>query len=191
MPNKAGHQYLTLICSAAALPLGLLTVAPEPSQVVFSPAAWLALEAGILVTLIPEFTPDLDHSARRFNSVGKFLGLKVYSEIVPHRYGLGKTHWTRLRIWQLFFFSHLPGIGTLPRTLILLMPLAIVMLAFTYIPITLLPYIFYLWLGMSLSDTFHVVADLITTDFKQLKREYWQGRKEYGRPSKYPKYKRY
>lgn len=187
MPSGPTHRRLTVLCSVVTLPAILLL--PD--------WRFLALEAGVAVTLMPEFTPDLDtlirgdSKSKLKDSVRRLLGLTAYSQLIPHRYGLGKRHWTRFRIWHIFMFSHIPGLGTLPRTAILLLPLALVLLAFSLNPLPILPYILFLWLGMSWSDTWHVVADILTTDFKVMKREYWYGRSTQGQPRKYPRVKRY
>lgn len=137
--------------------------------------------AGIMVTYIPALTPDLDVDTRRFGVYGEFIGLRAYAKIVPHRHGLKKRHWHkyRFRIWNMFLFSHVPIVGTLPRTIILLMPLTILLLATGLIDWWYGKFVLLLWLGMSISDTAHVIADLFTSDFKEMRQSFWRGRKAY------------
>lgn len=182
MPNRSTHQAITTACAFVSLPLAAYL--PLDS--------FLAFELGVLVTLIPEFTPDLDISHRKFKGLGEFIGLKSYAKIVPHRYGVGKKHWTRLRIWNIFFFSHIPLVGTLLRTVLLCLPLLLLgMLLWAYLSSTIaswLPYLavyfLYLWWGMSWSDLWHVVADRPWSkhgDRREMSRDFWYGRGQYER----------
>lgn len=198
MPNRAGHKFLTTACAITTLPAYFMLPTPY----------FLFLEAGVLITLIPEFTPDLDISHRKFKYFGEFIGLRAYANIVPHRYGtkpkhwqelaennkrkktvFDRKHWSRLRIWNIFFFSHIPFIGTLLRTLLLCLPLAVLaMLLWQWLGTTIgswlpmLPaYFLYLWLGMSWSDVWHVAADRPWSkhgDKKEMSREFWYGRQK-------------
>lgn len=138
------------------------------------------IQAGICITLIPHFTPDLDHSSREFGIAGKFFGMEAYRDLVPHRFGTSKRHWTRLRWWDVLLLSHVPGVGTLLRTLLLLMPLLIIFLLFS-IDFTWMLFLFLrLWLGMTFSDIIHVAADIITSDFKAMSRNFWRRRRHFG-----------
>ena len=83
MPSRNTHQKITgTVGSIAIIPLLLLW------------GKWGAcIAAGILVTLIPVFTPDLDINTRKFGGFGEFFGLKAYAQTIPHRYGLSKKNW--------------------------------------------------------------------------------------------------
>lgn len=171
MPGRLVHRQLSLIAGAISLPIFLA----------IQPAHALAFELGVAVTLLPEMTPDLDISTRKFGVIGEFIGLKTYAQLIPHRYGTGKKHWTRLKLWHIFLFSHLPFIGTGLRTLLCTLPLAVVLVFFGVDSPEFWSqagwYLLWLWLGMGWSDTWHVAADLIVSDFKETKREYWYGKK--------------
>ena len=198
MPNRQGHKVLTTACAITTL----------TTYYLLPTTYFLFLESGILITLLPEFTPDLDMSIRKFSALQEFIGLRSYARSIPHRYGTKKQHWqelqqptglrkrrpsvfdtkhwSRLRLWHIFFFSHVPFLGTLLRTMLLCLPLAVLaMLLWSYLGSTirewlpLLPaYFLYLWLGMSWSDCWHVAADLIASDFKETKREFWYGKQK-------------
>jgi len=171
MPNVRVHRQITRWIAT-----GALIAAP-----VVSWSDMLAIEAGILVTLLPELTPDLDINHRRFGVLGEFLGLRTYAKLVPHRFGLRQKHWSRLKIWHIFMFSHIPLLGTLPRFLMLCLPVGMVMLVFSYHPSWLLRFLILMWFGMSLSDTGHVIADVLTRDFKEFNRKFWGNRKFWAR----------
>jgi uncharacterized metal-binding protein len=171
VPNKKTHQKLTLLASITAMPI-IFFLPPEQS---------LPLIGGILITWFPEMGPDLDINSRHFGAIGGFIGLKAYAEVVPHRYGFRKRHWLRLRIWNVFLLSHIPFIGTIPRTLILLLPISLFFILFNlWLPEILRTAIF-IWLGMSYSDVWHVLADLIASDLKEMRKDYWRQRKYWGK----------
>lgn len=171
MPNsKYTHQSITLLSAAAGL---------VPAYYIYGYTDFIAVcvfEAGILATLIAEYTPDLDVKHRRFNWLGNFIGLRAYAELVPHRLGLRKKHWSRLRVWNLFMFSHLPFIGTLPRSILLCLPVCLLFMLFGLSLEWLINYFVFLWLGMSYSDCWHVGADILTSDIKETKRSFWRKR---------------
>ena len=134
--------------------------------------------AGVYITLIPEFTPDLDINARHFGWLGEFMGLKAYSTLVPHRYGMREKHWSRLRVWNILFLSHVPLLGTLLRTLILLVPIGVIYILLQ-LSIPELPIIItFLWLGMSYSDIWHVVADNPFQN-QETTKEFWNRRRAF------------
>lgn len=168
MPSRKTHQTLTQIAAMSVSPLVFYL---EWQDILF-------LEAGILATLIPEMTPDLDVAHRRFGWLGEFVGLRGYAKVIPHRWGMRKRHWSRLKVWNLFLFSHLPFIGTFPRTLVVLLPALLVMMIFSWVPAGLLEMMLWLWVGMSYSDCWHVVADLIVSDWKEMRREFWGKRRK-------------
>ncbi len=134
-------------------------LAALPAGLVMEPATFASFEAGIGVTLLPYFTPDLDIGWRKFNVLGEFIGLAAYARMVPHRYGARRKHWSRFRIWDIIFMSHVPLLGTLLRTLLILqfvVPVGL-LLDMSWLQIGLQALWF--WLGMSLSDLGHLIAD--------------------------------
>jgi uncharacterized metal-binding protein len=167
MPNKKTHQKLTLIAIFITLPVIFL----------LRPMDSVSVIAGTIITYLPQFGPDLDINTRRFGVIGEFFGLKAYAKIVPHRYGFRKRHWTRLRIWNIMILSHIPFLGTFLRALILLLPLSLTFILFDLWLPQVLRVALFVWLGMSYSDIWHVVADLIVSDFKETKKDYWRRRK--------------
>jgi uncharacterized metal-binding protein len=170
LPNRATHQVLSIISGAVALPTIFFLDATQ----------FLSLMSGIAVTAaLPEFTPDLDINARHFGWLGDWAGLKAYSQITPHRYGFKKRHWTRLRIWNIFFLSHVPFLGTSLRTLLLLLPFSVLLILLQWMPTNLPTIILFMWLGMSWSDLWHVIAD---NPFKnhETSKDYWNKRKYHG-----------
>ena len=169
MPNRKTHQAITLIASLPAIPVAI-------SLLDFTQAC--SFMAGVYITLIPEFTPDLDINARHFGWLGEFMGLKAYSTLVPHRYGMREKHWSRLRIWNIFFLSHVPFLGTSLRTILLLIPLSIVLLLYQWWSPSLLTMLIFLWLGMSYSDIWHVVADNPFQN-QETTREFWNRRRAF------------
>jgi uncharacterized metal-binding protein len=177
MPQKRAHQKLTLLTALATIPL-----APAADLYQFA-----AFEFGILITLLPEFTPDLDVNHRRFGVISEFIGLKAYAKLVPHRHGLRKRHWSRLRIWNIFFFSHIPFAGTLLRTALLVLPMLFLVLVFELFYPEVFEGMLFIWLGMSVSDTIHTIADKLYSmikkkrGFKEADKAYWQQRKNRGR----------
>lgn len=171
MPNKLTHRKLSITATLLSAPLFIIL--PTDQAVAFT--------LGSALTVIPELTPDLDISTREFNSLGEFIGLKSYAKIVPHRYGVGKKHWSRLRIWHIFLFSHIPLAGTLLRTFLVTLPLLLLAMLFGITNEGFWKsagwYFLFLWLGMSWSDCWHVLSDLIVSDFKEMKREVWYGKR--------------
>lgn len=169
MPSRKVHQQITTTLTFLSVPLLFL----GPDGVSFM--------AGVAVTWIPALTPDLDINTRHFGAYGEFIGLKAYAQLIPHRFGLRKKHWQkyRFRIWHMFAFSHIPFLGTLPRTALLLLPITILLLATGLIGWWYGKFVLLLWLGMSISDMAHVIADIITSDYKEMRRDFWRGRKYY------------
>jgi hypothetical protein len=149
MATKKTHQKLTAGIAIASSPLIL----------VVNPIHFGLYEIGILITLWPLMTPDLDHQARKFDWLSDFFGLKMYADMIPHRYGLKKRHWSRFRIWDIFKFSHIPFFGTFPRTVMLTWLIGLVILMFNLSFGWFLVAFFWTWVGMSVSDTGHLLLD--------------------------------
>lgn len=140
----------------------------------------------MLITLIPEFTPDLDVNNRRFGPLAEFIGARGYAKLVPHRYGLRKQDWHRLRIWNVFFFSHIPFVGTIPRALVLLFPLFAIAAIANIVSEQVILWLLFAYIGMSISDCLHVGADIIYSfikgkvAFKEMSKWYWYTRRSRG-----------
>ena len=167
MPNKKTHQKLTIIATITSFPLLFL----------LHPLYALSVTAGVAVTWFPEMSPDLDINRRRFGPIGEFFGLRTYARLIPHRYGFQKRHWSRLRIWNIFLLSHIPFLGTLPRTILLLLPMSVILVLFDLWLGEFVVLAFFLWLGMSYSDIWHSIADLAVSDFKAARKVFWRRRK--------------
>ena len=153
MPNGTTHRTLTL-----GLQLVTLTATPY-----LHPIDALALQVGISATYY--INPDLDITTNRLGLV-KYLGFESYRKLVPHRFGLSKKHWNG-SIKSVLLFSHIPFIGTILRTILLLMPVVILLLFCSSIHILDIKFILFLYLGMSLSDTIHIIADILYSGFKR------------------------
>lgn len=168
MPSRKTHQHLTKIALLTSL----------PALLALDFRLYVYFITGMAITLIPALTPDLDINARKFGVIGEWLGLKTYADLIPHRFGLRRKHWRkyRFRIWHTFAFSHIPFLGTLPRTIILMFPVGIIVLALSWFDVELVWMFLFVWLGMSYSDTWHTVADVIVSDYKEMRRGYWRRR---------------
>jgi uncharacterized metal-binding protein len=147
MPSGPTHRAATAV----------LIVAAAPTIFILPPLDWLALEAGIASTLLA--SPDMDiHN--RLGFIGDLLGFEAYRKLVPHRGGLHDRHWSRLSWRKIFALSHIPIIGTLPRVILLLLPLGIILSLFSALEL-INPWLFiHLWAGASLSDALHTLMDL-------------------------------
>lgn len=153
MPNGNTHHTFTL-------GLQLVTVA---STLYLHPIDVLALQIGISATYY--INPDLDITTNRLGLV-KYLGFESYRKLVPHRFGLAKRHWNS-SIKNVLFFSHFPFIGTILRTILLLLPIVVVLLFCSSIQLLDARFLLFLYLGMALSDTLHIVADILYSGFKR------------------------
>lgn len=178
MPSRKTHEALTVIAVATNVPA--LAVG-----YFIDPLGGLLFFAGTAVTLFPDFTPDLDVSTRRFGVLGEFLGFKTYARLVPHRAGLRAQHWSRLRVWNVFLLSHIPILGTLPRTVMLYLPAILVFLLLN-LPFDWLIYSFpFVWAGMSYGDVWHVGPDIAVSDFKEMYKGFWRKRRVHGGRKRY------
>lgn len=175
MPSGKVHARITKTVAIVTAPVILVSLAGGW----VGPEVLLA-EVGILLTLMA--SPDLDiHNSA--GVLGEFIGFDTYKMLVPHRAGLRKRHWTRLRLWQIALLSHIPWLGTAIRTLMIwFMPLMIALLL-GWRPDReqaglIISLLFWCWVGMGWSDLFHVAGDIIDSDLKELKRKFWDGGKE-------------
>lgn len=153
MPDGRVHTKLTL-------GLQLVTV---PSVFILSPTDFIGLQLGIVATYF--VNPDLDITTNRLG-IAKYFGFETYRKLVPHRFGLAKRHWNT-SISNVLLFSHFPLIGTVVRTILVLLPLTVLLLLFNAIYILDIGFIFYLYLGMALSDLFHILADILVSSLKR------------------------
>lgn len=201
MPNYAAHRQITIFVGMIASPIIFYT--PEIADGVL-------FHIGLYSTLW--FSPDLDIH-QRLGWAGKLLGLEAYRSLIPHRYGLRREHWevqksegnrkwyqlkdSHIPIWKVFLFSHIPLVGTLPRTILLFAPLIIVLLLTSSIEEFKVRWFLWALMGMTYSDIFHILADIITSDFKRMTKGYWlersrverKGRASYKRSSGDPERK--
>lgn len=153
MPNGPTHQVLTL-------GLQLVTLS---STLYLHQIDVVALQTGITATYY--INPDLDITTNRLGLV-KYLGFESYRKLVPHRFGLSKRHWNS-SIRNVLFFSHFPFIGTILRTILLLLPITVILLFCSAIQLLDIRFLLFLYLGMALSDTLHIVADVLYSGFKR------------------------
>lgn len=154
MPNWTAHRALTLCACFTALPVAIVA----------SPLCFGAFLGGIVTTTW--VNPDTDLK-QRLGQFGTIIGLKAYQDVAPHRGGLRKRHW-RGSIWQrMANSSHLPLMGTIPRWFILMVPPTTLYLMLGG---PVLPYVgpaIFFMLGMTYSDLWHVLADILVTNFKK------------------------
>lgn len=159
MPNRQGHTWLTL---------GLLV--PVAALSSFYPS-WTPIGVGIIATLPFKigqakiyFNPDMDIAASD-SWITDALGLDAYRSEIGHRAGLRKKDWATIKHNPLtiFMMSHLPFFGTLPR---FIPALFVLILLSSIIPIHAWVYIG-VYIGMGLSDTVHVAADVIWSSVKR------------------------
>lgn len=154
MPNGPTHRALTGILQLLTLPVSLVSGSTE----------FIGLQIGMGLTYF--VNPDLDITTNRLGIV-KHLGFESYRKLVPHRFGLSSRHWHK-SIGSVMFFSHFPLIGTVIRTVLVLLPLIVVMLFTDSLALLSIKFILFVYLGMALSDTLHIIADIIYSARKSL-----------------------
>lgn len=169
MPNAKTHALISGLSGPFTIPACMYAG--------FPPEIAISCFCGAMATMVPELTPDLDVAHRRFGSLGEVLGFKAYAELVPHRAGMRKKHWSRLKVWNVFFLSHVPILGTLPRAMMVILPLSILFLIFDWNLSLLGEILLGLWIGMSWSDLWHLIADVLSGDLKEISRSFWRHRK--------------
>lgn len=171
MPNGPTHRKIS----------NIVQIASAPAIFYMNFGDFLALQAGL--TVATYITNDLD-LYNPLGGVGEFLGFGTYKRTVTHRAGLRLKDWKRLFIpsektgqrmtpWQLVFFSHLPWIGTLMRTILCFLPVLVLLLMFQ-LHVYLNPaWVIWLWNGMGIQDAAHSLADLIDSSiFKEISPGY-------------------
>lgn len=153
MPNRRTHSAITCVL----IPLALIH-APDIVRVI-------SMGLGILSTVPFKvfgtsvyLNPDMDIKSAD-GLIGKALGLDVYEKSIGHRAGLSKRDWAGIlkNPTKVFLFSHIPVLGTVVRYLPVLLLLFIVSFI---IPVEIDVYLWWL-IGMAVSDTAHVLADLV------------------------------
>lgn len=167
MPSGIIHRQLTLYLQILTLPSLTVLTLPE----------YIGLQLGILVTYY--VNPDLDITTDRLGLV-KYFGFETYRKLVPHRFGLRLKHWKRIgdsdspernniagSISKVMFFSHFPFIGTVMRTVLVLLPVLTLLLLFDSVSMLNLRFILMLYIGMALSDTLHIIADVFWSGFRR------------------------
>jgi len=177
MPGRIGHAAITL--GLAPLVAGVCLLAGLPAQ-------YAALAGGGVLATLPlrfklslsklsrgryvhiYFNPDMDIAGGE-SKISEALGIEMYRQQIVHRSGLRARDWyyALRQPWRLLFFSHLPFIGTLPRFALLVLFLTLPVLLFSLEKYVTFPALFFLWLGMSLSDSGHTLADLIFSWLKK------------------------
>jgi uncharacterized metal-binding protein len=158
MPSGYTHAKITKTIAILAL----------PAYFYFNPVIATGLEVGILLTLV--VNPDNDLTTSRLGQF-KWLGFEWYKRLVSHRYGLNWNHWRKLTwktLWKVIFFSHTPFTGTLLRLIITLYVPLIVLLLLSALQLWLFWFIIGVYLGMGLSDTGHMLADVMWSGIKKL-----------------------
>lgn len=173
MPGRKAHRVLTSLAAGASTPI--FFVAPIEVSLPFF--------LGVVVTMPLRFkvgpgeyihvyfNPDMD-TAGENDPILEMFGLNSYQEGVVHRRGLRLKDWKGLpkKPWSIFWFSHLPLIGTLPRFLLLTMPIAVVFLMTGLFEHLTAIMIFSFLFGMSTSDAVHVLADITWSAIRKLFR---------------------
>ena len=172
MPNRKTHKKITIASSIFSSPIFLL----------IDPILAVSFEFGVLLTTFPEFSPDLDSDARKFNWLGKLLGMESYAKSVPHRLGIRKGDYKRLSLTTVMKFSHIPLFGTFPRFLIIAYPVTMILMLVQVNPIEYWVIYLCILLGMSYSDFWHSFADIASGEFyrKYMRPSYWARRFWYG-----------
>lgn len=164
MPNGPTHRKLTKIAAGVGIGTGIY-LGISTDMWFLREISWFSL--GVLTTLY--FDPDLD-LRHRLGYFGNAIGLELYQKMIPHRAGITSRSWrefSKKDWWKLFFFSHLPLLGTLPRLLIIVALTAPIYLLFSAIDRYPFYGILWLYLGMSYSDVWHSCADLVVSGWKQ------------------------
>lgn len=163
MPSRKTHTKITWAISilpifafpviglvpACAMFLGVLSTVPFK---VFGTSVYL--------------NPDMDIKSNT-GSMGKAFGLDAYEQSVKHRAGLSKSDWKGF--WRnpakIFMFSHIPLFGSFPRAL----PATLLLFVISFIIPTNGSVYLWWFIGMVLSDTGHVLADVVYSATKTKK----------------------
>jgi hypothetical protein len=136
-----------------------------PLILIVDPLFFGVFQAGILLTYW--VNPDAD-LVQKLGVLGEIIGLEDYEGIMPHRHGLYLSQW-RERPWMALLGSHTPLTGTFVRLLPILVPLSLLML----LPggTRLWPLFVAFLLGASWSDLWHVIADVVVSKGKKIRRD--------------------
>lgn len=152
MPNGRTHRNLTYTLGTLILPT--VCVMPLPVSV--------GLLVGIGLSIY--INPDNDIHCKWWL---KPFGYELYRQVITHRRGLNKKHYRKFKWWELFLASHLPYTGTLLRFIPVLVFLIIGAMSINLDPYTTAVFILAVYNGLGLSDTVHVLADIITSEVHQ------------------------
>jgi uncharacterized metal-binding protein len=167
LPSGVVHRKITLF-------LHLLTL---PSALFVDPIPFIGLQIGLIATYF--VSPDLDITTNKLG-LAKYLGFETYRKLIPHRFGLSLKDWRRKKsvhddqktkiaesIPKVFLFSHIPLIGTVIRTVLVLLPWVITLLLFNRLEYISFVFVTYIYLGMALSDTLHIIADIFWSSVRR------------------------
>lgn len=149
MPCGKTHRNLTYALATLSLPLMLVLPFPVVA----------GIEAGVLLSVF--INPDNDLHCKWWL---KPFGYGLYKEAISHRRGLRKQHWRKMKWWEVFTFSHLPYTGTLLRFIPVMTLMLIAALALELPPYLTTLLVLSVFNGLGISDTLHVLADIITSE---------------------------
>lgn len=148
MPNGVTHRLITGILQSITLPVSLVYAD-------FTVVLGIQLGFGVSYFI----NPDLDITTNRLG-IARNFGFETYRKLVPHRFGLSSKHWQK-SIGSVLFFSHFPFVGTVLRWVLAILPVIIVLLFFDSLALLSIRLLFYIYIGMAISDLLHIIADII------------------------------
>ena len=162
MPSGKTHSKITTLAA--------MTLSPVCLYVTGDPLAGASFALGILATLPIRvagatiyLNPDMDIVSNA-GRLSRALGLDAYRRTVSHRAGLKRSDWYGIarNPARALLLSHVPIVGTLVRTL------PVLLLLFLISTIVYFPKAIYLWTcaGMMMSDTCHIFADLAWSNLR-------------------------
>jgi len=162
VPNRRAHTKITLVSMMVTLPVAI-----------YNPVYGLCFGLGILSTIPVKvagswivLNPDMDIVAND-SFVARSLGIQPYQRAISHRAGITRSSLKLLlrKPWLAMFYSHLPLVGTIPRTLIILSLATVfaLMLGLSINP----EWVLLFFLGMATSDFLHIMADIVVSGAKK------------------------
>lgn len=159
MPNNRVHSAISK--SIAIASLAIVPFFPQSIFMTIGIALTIPIRLGKMSIYL---NPDMDIKMNKGSQIAYALGLDAYQKNVRHRSGMHRDHFLGLwrNPWKILFFSHLPVIGTIPRSLLILFPMIVINLMVGIDP-TPIPYVM-LFSGMAISDIAHIVMDKIWTE---------------------------
>lgn len=173
--NRRGHTTLTLSLATLSVPPAIILGSHIPETIPLS-AAFIG---GVLFTIpvrVKVFgqvtavylNPDMDIRANQ-TYFAKMTGLAAYERFIRHRSGMYARHWRGVwkQPWKVFFFSHAPFFGTIPRWLLFpVLPLLLGCWMSGTWDFLNWPILGMILVGMSWSDLWHVISDRISSEVK-------------------------